>query len=206
MQVSAGFQAGLASRDTLLQIEIRQTLDLVPEDICRQLRGGSIMELVDNDGIPFGLEDLCEAAITFFTEERLEGREPDRLIAEFRIAGTVADERPISEVDMAFEIFPPRVLNGRLIGQDQDLGPAHLLGKLVGGESLAKAHFRVPQEVRFGALPLLAIKEVGCFINCGLLLQAHSKCLMPVFLKLLAVYDDPDCTLQIYDCGLEPAP
>ena len=107
----------------------------------------------------------------------------------------VADERPISEVDVAFEVFPPRVLDGRLVCQDQDLGPTHLLGELVGRESLAKTHFRIPQEMRFAALPLLAAEKMKRLIDCSFLLRAHAEGLIPDFAQLLAIGNDPHSTL-----------
>ena len=114
-------------------------------------------------------------------EQVLEGAEiDDRLLAVDlrRVAAGVAGEvLPAVEVHVGFEVGLPRILHGGLEGHHQHALGAELLGELVGGEGLAEAHLRVPQEARDGVHVLLPDRvEVGVRLVHRLgLLAAHRE-------------------------------
>jgi len=63
---------------------------------------------------------------------------------------------------VAFQVFFPRALDGRLEGQDEHLAPPHLQGKLISGEGLAEPHLGVPKKMRrFACVFLLETLEIG---------------------------------------------
>ena len=68
--------------------------------------------------------------------------------------GVAGEVLPAVEVHMTFKVRLPRIFHRRLEGQHQHPLGAKLLRELVGGEGLAEAHLRVPQETRDGMLIL----------------------------------------------------
>jgi hypothetical protein len=114
-------------------------------------------------------------------EQVLEGAEIDHRLScgnLRRVAVGVAGEvLPAVEVHVGFEVRLPRILDGGLEGDHQHALGAELLGELVGGEGLAEAHLRVPEEARDGVHVLLPDGvEVGVRLVHGLgLLAAHRE-------------------------------
>jgi hypothetical protein len=88
---------------------------------------------------------------------------------------------PAVEVDVGFEVGLPGILHGGLERHHQHPLGAELLGELVGGEGLAEAHLRVPEEARDGVHVLLPDGvEVGVrlFDRLGLLPPHRERLVM----------------------------
>ena len=114
-------------------------------------------------------------------EQVLEGTEIDERLPGIdlrRIAAGVARRycQP-SKSTCDFQVRLPRILDGGFEGHHEDALGAELLGELVGGEGLAEAHLRVPEEARDGVHILLPDGvEVGVGLVHGLgLLPAHRE-------------------------------
>jgi hypothetical protein len=107
---------------------------------------------------------------------------------------------------MGFKVGLPSVLDGGLEGQDQHALGVQLLGKLVAGEGLAEAHFRVPEETRNGGGVL---PPAGLVIGIGLfdrsrLLVARREILVMGAGELLAGAQFGQHGFHIGDGALHP--
>ena len=146
--------------DVLLRVPL--VLVLLLEERLGVLVPGAEVVLVEDDEVPVLLADPLvlglDAPRPFASEEVLEGAEAyDRagLIGRLVLLGYVrparllgpADELPSLEVDVRGEVLLPCRLHRRLEGQHQNTPEPHVLGELVGGEGLPKAHLGVPQEL-----------------------------------------------------------
>ena len=118
---------------------------------------GSEVVLVEDHQVPVDSVNplvlgLDQAGLLVPSEEVLERAEVDqRLIClDFAtlIEGFRAQVLPAFKVHVACQVFTPGVLDGRFEGHHQHAFGAHAFGELVGGEGLAEAHLRVPQEAR----------------------------------------------------------
>ena len=95
-----------------------------------------------------------------------------------RIAVRIAREvLPAVEVSVGFEVRLPGILDGGLERDHEHRLAPSLLGELIGGERLAEAHLRVPQEARDGVHVLLPDRvEIGVGLVHGVaLLGAHRR-------------------------------
>ena len=125
------------------------------------------MILVDDHGVPLHLVQVLvlDLGLAVVTRAKyvLEGGEPDQraLVLDVRRFVLLAVEAPASEV-LVREVVTPGLLDGWLVGEHEDAGPAHLLGQLVGGEGLTETHLGVPQVVgRLTRLGLGVRAQVG---------------------------------------------
>ena len=165
-----------------------------------QLLGGvaprAEVVLVEDDEVPVDLvEPLVlglDVARRVAAEQVLEGAEVDDAASRRRSASDrcrrLREVLPAVEVDVGFEVGLPGVLDGGLEGHHEHALGAELLGELVGGEGLAEAHLRVPEEARDGVHVLLPDRvEVGVRLVHGLgLLAAHREGLVMRAGELLA--------------------
>ena len=148
--------------------------------------------LIKDDEIPVDLmhplvRRLDAARLAIVAEEILKRPETDNglllvrlriLLVSGRIAGTLtaADELPALEVHMRHQILAPRRLDGRLECQHEDALRPEPFGELIGGEGLAEAHLRVPQELRRSPDALLhrrALVIANGLLDRGALLRTH---------------------------------
>ena len=158
---------------------------LALEQLLGGVAPGAEVVLVEDDEVPVDhVEPLVlglDVAGAVAAEQVLEGAEVDdgllRVDLRRVAAGRAREVLPAVEVDVGFEVGLPRILDGGLEGHDEHALGAELLGELVGGEGLAEAHLRVPQEARDGVHVLLPDRvEVGVRLVHGLgLLAAHRE-------------------------------
>ncbi len=118
-------------------------------------------------------------------QQVLEGTEIDERLLGGNLrrvaAGIARQVLPAVEIHVGFEVRLPRILHGGLEGHHQHALGAEFLRELIGGEGLAEAHLRVPQEARDGVHILRPDGvEVGVrlFDGLGLLLGAHRESLV----------------------------
>ena len=120
--------------------------------------------LVEDHEVPLHLVEPfvlgLDVARRVAAEQVLEGAEIDeRLLGGRSASGRCPELRERycqpSKSTWDFEVGLPRILDGGLEGHDEHALGAELLGELVGGEGLAEAHLRVPQEARDGVHVLL---------------------------------------------------
>jgi hypothetical protein len=83
---------------------------------------------------------------------------------------------------MRHKIFPPSGFYCGFKGQHQNTGKAHLFSKLIGGEGLAEAHFRIPQEFRCAVRFVFFCRSVILHraLDSELLLRTHFENLCSV--------------------------
>ncbi len=119
------------------------------------------------------------------------------------VAGKVL---PAVEVHVGFKVGLPRILDRGLEGHHQHPLGAELLGQLVGGEGLAEAHLRVPEEARDGVHVLRPDRmEVVVRLVHGLgLLPAHREGLVMRAGELLAGAEFGEHGLHIGDRAAHP--
>jgi hypothetical protein len=114
-------------------------------------------------------------------QQVLEGAEIDDRLAPADLArvavGIAREILPPVEIHVGFQVGLPGIFDGGLEGDHEHAFGAQLLGELVGGEGLAKAHLGVPKEARHGVHILLPDgMEVGVRLVYGLgLLAAHGE-------------------------------
>jgi hypothetical protein len=131
--------------------------------------------LVEDDEVPVLLANplvlRLDAPVPVPAEEVLEGAEAHDgalLVGRLVLLGDVgparllgaADELPALEVDVRGEVLLPSRLDGGLEGENETRREAHVLGELVGGEGLAEAHLRVPEELRRACAALASSTEL----------------------------------------------
>ena len=88
---------------------------------------------------------------------------------------------PAVKIDVGFKVGLPSVLDGGLEGQDQHPLGVQFLGKLIAGEGLAEAHFRVPKETRNGGgilPPAGLVVGIGLFDRSRLLVARREILVM----------------------------
>ena len=166
-QAGGVFELGLLLRDRLF---------LALEQFLRGLPPRAEVVFVEHHEVPLHLVQpfvlRLDVSRRVAAEQVLEGAEiDDRLLADRSCVGIavgVAREvLPAVEVHMGFEVRLPRILDRGLEGHHEHALGAELLGELVGGEGLAEAHLRVPEEARDGVHVLLpdasGSRRASCF-------------------------------------------
>src|SRR4029079_15493450 len=93
------------------------------------------------------------------------------------VAGKVV---PAVEVHVGFEVRLPCVFDGGLERHNEHTLSAEPLRELVGGEGLAEAHFRVPEEARNSMHVLIpdGVEVRVRFLHGCMLLTAHCESLV----------------------------
>ena len=170
------FELGLLLGDRLL---------LALEQFLRGFAPRAEVVLVEHHEVPLHLVEPfvlgLDVARRVAAEQVLKGAEIDDRLLGVDLGGVavgVAGEvLPAVEVHVGFEVRLPRILHRGLEGHHEHALGAELLGELVGGEGLAEAHLRVPEEARDGVHVLLPDRvEVGVRLVHGLgLLPAHRE-------------------------------
>ena len=153
--------------------------------------------LVEDDEIPLHLVQPLVLGLDVARRRRGPadpGTSRSRRAASWRTFGRVAagvarEVLPAVEVGVGLEVRLPGILHGGLERDHEHPLGAELLGELIGGEGLAEAHLRVPQETRDGVHVLLPDRvEVGVGLVHGLgLLRAHRERLVVRAGELLPV-------------------
>lgn len=107
---------------------------------------------------------------------------------------------------MGFEICLPRILHGGLEGHHERARGPEFPGELIGGEGLAEAHLRVPQEARDGVHVLLpdGVEVAVSLFHGGALLGAHRERLGVRAGELLPGAQLGEDGLQVLDRAAHP--
>ena len=94
-----------------------------------------------------------------------------------RLCIFIGNELPTGKVHMREQIFAPRGFHGGLEREHQHALCAHLFGKLIGRKGFAKAHFRVPKELRRAVRVVLLCRNIIVHgaLHGGSLFRAHAK-------------------------------
>ena len=98
---------------------------------------------------------------------------------------------------MSDKVFPPCRFNGRLEGQHQHTLEAHLLRKLIGGESLTKTHLGIPEELggTTGIIILGRLEETYRVLHCTVLLWTHTEiCAAVLYIGSAIAHGNAGCT------------
>ena len=187
LEVGGVFELGLLLGDRVV-LALEQLLGGVPPR--------AEVVLVEDHEVPVDLVEPfvlgLDVARCVAAEQVLEGAEVDERLLGVDLrrvaAGGTREVLPAVEVDVGFEVRLPRILDGGLEGHHEHALGAELLGELVGGEGLAEAHLRVPEEARDGVHVLLPDRvEVGVRLVHRLgLLAAHRERLVMRAGELLA--------------------